>query len=194
MTKRWKMVLGALAIALAWAAAAWGDHVRMPDQDPYERAALGAGVGGSMVFVALLPALGAWLLMGVRSGKMPRWRAVLDFVLLLGVEGVIWVVFGDALFSLWEQIFGVQIPSGVQIASAGTAVLAAVALVVGRRTQSRVWLVASAVVAACAIVLLAWGAYRTTIVYRPSRPYHYDEFNNAARFADEIEFDTAAGD
>ena len=45
MTKRWKMVLGALAIALAWAAAAWGDHVYMPDQDPYERAALGAGVG-----------------------------------------------------------------------------------------------------------------------------------------------------
>ena len=182
MTKRWKMVLVALAVALA-SAAAWGDlvidgprSVPLPwIHDSMERAMFGAGLGGAMVFVALLPALGALLMAGVRSGKVPRKGRVMDFVVWL-ILILVFLLAGAMFFGNFLLNLARQIPVGIWIASAGSAILAAVALIVGRHTKSRAWFVASAVVAASAIVFLACAAVNASPPPReepPARPYHY---------------------
>ncbi|MBR3583145.1 MAG: hypothetical protein IKO01_06870 [Kiritimatiellae bacterium] len=182
MTKRWKMVLGALAVALAWAGMAWGDLVIDEYQyrggpawvsDSMGRAMLGAVFGGALVGVAFWP---GWLMARVRSGKEAKGHPrIMEYVVLmmLIVAAIVAVgmVFGNLLPNLARQI-----PMGVWMVCAGEAVLAGVALVCGQRAKSWVWRVASAVVAASAIVLLAWAAGKASPPLReepPVRPYHY---------------------
>ena len=182
MTKRWKMVLGALAVALAWAGMAWGDLVVDEYQyrggpvwvsDSMGRAMLGAVFGGALVLGALLPAM---LVARVRSGKVPQRRPVIReyvvlMILMIAAIVAVVMVFGNLLSNLARQI-----PMGVWMVCAGEAVVTGVALVCGQRAKSRVWVVASAVVAASAIVLLAWAAGKASPPPQeepPERPYHY---------------------
>ena len=182
MTKRWKMVLGALAIALAWAGVAWGDVVidefeyRGGPQwvsDPIGRAVLGAVFGGAMVGVAFLPAC---LVARGRSGKVPQRRPVImEYVVLMILIIAAIVAVGMVLGSLLSNLAR-QIPMGIWMVCAGESVLAGAAMVCGQRAKSWVWRVASAVVAASAIVLLAWAAGKASPPLReepPVRPYHY---------------------
>ena len=92
MTKRWKMLCLALLASLTWSSPALADLAYMRKPYPYGNPLLaepgteavnGALAGGVMVLIALLPAIGAWLLANVRSGRMPKWRGVLDFALFL---------------------------------------------------------------------------------------------------------------
>lgn len=182
MTKRWKMVLGALAMALASVAVAWGDLVIDEHEfrggpvwvsDSMGRAMLGAVFGGALVGVAFWP---GWLMARVRSGKEAKGHPVImEYVVLmmLIVAAIVAVgmVFGNLLPNLARQI-----PMGVWMVCAGEAVLAGVALVCGQRAESRVWGVASAVVAVSAIMLLAWAAGKASPPPQkepPERPYHY---------------------
>ena len=182
MTKRWKMVLGALAVALAWAGMAWGDLVIDEYQyrggsawvsDSMGRAMLGAVFGGALVGVAFWP---AWLMARVRSGKEAKGHPVImEYVVLMMLIVAAIVAVGMVLGSLLSNLAR-QIPMGIWMVCAGETVLAGAAMVCGQRAKSWVWRVASAVVAASAIVLLAWAAGKASPPLReepPVRPYHY---------------------
>lgn len=183
MTKRLKTWLGALALVLLSVAVAWGDLVIDEHEfrsgpawvsDSMGRAVLGAVFGGALVWVALLPSK---LVARVRSGKVSKRRPAMEYVvwLVLIIEALVLAVcfFGNLLSNLARQI-----PMGVWMVCAGEAVLAGVALVCGQRAESRVWGVASAVVAVSAIMLLAWAAGKASPPPQkepPERPYHYHD-------------------
>lgn len=179
MTKRWKMVLGAFAVALAWTGGALADVAYMRKPYPYgnpflaepgTEAVNGALAGGVMVLMALLPAIGAWLLANVRSGRMPKWRGVLDFVLFLVLLAVVALLFGGALprTALFVQ--------GAVLVSAGTAIFSGVAWFEALRSKRRAWLVAAAVLAAGTIVFLSCALYRAALP-DPDAPYTRKEWN-----------------
>lgn len=180
MTKRWKMVLGAFALALAWAGVAWGDlaYVREPYPygnpllaDPGTEAVTGALAGGVMVLIALLPAIGAWLLANVRSGRMPKWRGVLDFALFLVLLAGIALLFG------WHLTRTALSVPGAVLVSAGTATISGVAWFEALRSKRKAWLVAAAVLAAGAIVFLSCALYRAALP-DPDAPYTRKEWND----------------
>lgn len=130
---------------------------------PETGAVLGAGIGSAMVFIALLPAIGTVLLAGVRRGKMPKWRAALDFALLLGlglaILAVLVLVFGHTLAVLVSSISPAML-----FVCVGTFLFAAVASFVALHTKQKSWLVAAALLAASLIVFLACALYQASLV------------------------------
>ena len=177
MTKRWKMVLGALAMALVWVTSAWGDLAYERRPYPYGNPLLsdsGTGavesavMGGVMVLIALLPAIGAWLLMGVRVGKMPKWRVVLELVLVLWAcsIGLLWFIVG-----MGGKL--AQVTPAVWIAL-GSVVFASATLYEALRSKRRGWLVVAAVLAASSIVFLSCALYLPV----PNARYTRKEWND----------------
>lgn len=182
MTKRWKILCLALLAPLTWISPALADVAYMREPYPYgnplladpgTEAVTGALAGGVMVLIALLPAIGAWLLANVRSGRMPKWRGVLDFVLFLVLLTVLSLLFGGAL-----PRTALSVPGAVLV-SAGTAIFSGVAWFEALRSKLRAWLVAAAVLAASAIVFLACALYCASLPDPddPDAPYTRKEWN-----------------
>lgn len=124
---------------------------------------LGAGIGSAMVFIALLPAIGTVLLAGVRRGKMPKWRAALDFALLAGLGLAILAVL-VLVSSHTLAVLVSAISPAMLFVCVGTFLFAAVASFVALHTKQKSWLVATAVLAASLIVFLACALYQASLV------------------------------
>lgn len=180
MTKRWKILCLALLAPLTWISPALADVAYMREPYPYGNPLLaepgteavnGALTGGVMVLIALLPAIGAWLLANVRSGRMPKWRGVLDFALFLVLLAGIALLFG------WHLTRTALSVPGAVLVSAGTATISGVAWFEALRSKRKAWLVAAAVLAAGAIVFLSCALYRAALP-DPDAPYTRKEWND----------------
>ena len=180
MTKRWKKLCLALLAPLTWISPALADLAYRREPYPYGNPLLaepgteavnGALAGGVMVLIALLPAIGAWLLANVRSGRMPKWRGVLDFALFLVLLAGIALLFG------WHLTRTALSVPGAVLVSAGTATISGVAWFEALRSKRKAWLVAAAVLAAGAIVFLSCALYRAALP-DPDAPYTRKEWND----------------